>query len=82
MRPETHSRTWNIFETLETFGLLCAVPAEMPLPEFLISSDWRYQCHGSCENMLGAYLETPTASYGAYVNGFYLFMPTTIARHA
>ena len=47
MRSENHSRTWNIFETIETFGLLCAVPVEMPLPDFLISSDWRYQRQSS-----------------------------------
>ena len=81
MRSENHSRSWNIFETIETFGLLCAVPAEMPLPEFLISSDWRYQRQGSDDNVSWAYLDTPTANYGAHTNGFYLFMPTTITRH-
>ena len=82
MRPADHPRTWNIFEAIETFGLLCAIPAEMPLPDFLISGSWRFHCHGGHDNMLLAYLDTYPAIHGAYTNGFYLFMPTMIARRA
>ncbi len=79
----SYLRTWNIFETFETFGLLCAVPAEMPLPHFLLLSSWKYHCHGSYDDLILDCLDTYPAKHGASMNGYYLFMPTMMLdKHA
>ncbi|WP_237479086.1 hypothetical protein [Lichenibacterium dinghuense] len=35
-------RTWNVFRRRSDGGLCCAVPAEAPVPRFLLCGEWDF----------------------------------------
>ena len=67
-------RTWNVFRRRNDGGLCCAVPAEAPVPPFLLCGEWDFgfaitdgdpSVRGFCP---------AAAEIGAGSDGFHLFL--------
>ena len=64
-------RTYNLFRRKDETDLYCAVPENVPVPEFLTDSSWEYARSLDLETLSGFDAAAAQASAGA--NGFYLF---------
>ena len=67
-------RTWNIFRRRHAHGLCCAVPADAPIPTFLLTGDWTFGFQVARGDSPVPGFSAQSAEIGARYNGFYLFL--------
>ena len=63
-------RPYNLFRRKGAVDLFCAVPQDMPVPNFVIAGEWDYARPLDAET-LSAF--DATAAETSAANGFYLF---------
>jgi len=63
-------RTYNLFRHKGGADLFCAVPQDVPVPDFVTAGEWEYACPLDVET-LSAF--DATAAETSAANGFYLF---------
>ena len=66
--------TWNVFRRRRDEGLCCAVPAEAPVPPFLMSGDWNFGFAIADGDPPVTGFSARAAAVGAGFSGFYLFL--------
>lgn len=67
-------RTWNVFHRRHDEGLCCAVPAEAPVPPFLLGGEWDFGFAITDGASPVAGFSPEAAEIGVGFNGFYLFL--------
>ncbi len=73
MLDHNADRTLNVFSRKGYRGIRCAVPADLPLPEFLLSGTWNFESqYKRGENSL-SYFAIPSAFGVTDVTGHYFF---------
>ena len=55
--------SYNLFQSTQPDGLVCAVPEERSVPSFVVGPHWQF----------GGRIENQAAMEGVRFNGFYLF---------
>lgn len=73
MLNDDADRTLNIFGRNGYEGVRCAVPADRPIPDFILRGTWRFEAHYARTQLPLA----PSAKDAAFrmteMNGFYFF---------
>jgi hypothetical protein len=64
-------RAYNLFRRKDETGLFCAVPEDIPVPEFVTPEAWEYARSLDIETLSG--FDAAAAQTSAAANGFYLF---------
>lgn len=64
-------RTYNLFRRKGEADLFCAVPQDVPVPNFVTADNWEYACPLDIETLSG--FDANAAQDSAAANGFYLF---------
>lgn len=64
---------FNLFRSRDVPHLLCAVPQERTIPDFLQADTWVHSGTVRAEESASAGFNARTARDGARFNGFYLF---------
>ena len=67
-------RTWNVFRRLNEHGLCGAVPADAPVPMFLLTGDWTFGYQFTRGDAPVPGFSPQSAEIGIRLNGFYLFL--------
>ncbi|HEX4767379.1 MAG TPA: hypothetical protein VH414_14000 [Lichenihabitans sp.] len=66
-------RTLNIFASKGYRGIRCAVPADLPLPGFLLSGTWQFESQSRRREHSLLQFVTPSALHVTDVTGCYFF---------
>jgi hypothetical protein len=64
-------RAYNLFRRKGETDLFCAVPQNVPVPEFVTEEQWEYARSLDIETLSG--FDSNAAQVSAAANGFYLF---------
>ena len=64
-------RTYNLFRRKGVADLFCAVPQDVPVPNFVIADDWEYARPLDIATLSG--FDATAAETSAAAKGFYLF---------
>jgi hypothetical protein len=64
-------RTYNLFRRKGEANLYCAVPLDVPVPNFMSADKWEYARPLDIETLSG--FDATAAQASAAANGFYLF---------
>ena len=79
MDRDADYRTWNIFRRRHDEGLCCAVPAETPVPPFLLSGEWNFGFAVADGDPPVTGFCAQAAEVGTGFNGFYLFLAFAVS---
>ncbi len=77
---ELHDCAYNLFRNRQQPELLCAVPEDRPVPNFLRWEQWTYERPLRSLKDRPAGFDGRGASAGVRFNGFYLFQTTATGR--
>ncbi|WP_230533603.1 hypothetical protein [Microvirga roseola] len=72
-QPDMRDRVYNLFRNSQRPGLLCAVPEERPVPEFLVEEKWEFERCLRPSDPSPPGFHARAAAAGVRFNGFYLF---------
>jgi len=64
-------RIYNLFRRKGEADLFCAVPQDVPVPNFVTGDEWEYAHPLDIETLSG--FDASAAQASAAANGFYLF---------
>jgi hypothetical protein len=64
---------YNLFRTPGAHPLVCAVPEECAVPDFLASPGWEFGGRMEPDLAVPMGFDTQAAAVGVHLNGFYLF---------
>jgi len=64
-------RTYNLFRRKGVADLFCAVPQDVPVPNFVSADEWEYARPLDVETLSA--FDATAAEKSAATNGFYLF---------
>jgi hypothetical protein len=64
-------RAYNLFRRKSNADLFCAVPQDVPVPNFVTADEWEYARPLNIETLSG--FDAAAAQTSAAANGFYLF---------
>ena len=73
MLDQSGDRTLNIFSSNGHHGLCCAVPADLPLPGFLLSGTWRFEAQYRRRENARLQSVAPSALHVSDITGCYFF---------
>ncbi len=74
--PNLSDRAYDLFRNRLRPELLCAVPADYPLPDFIEFEGWAYEGSLRQQDVRPSGFNDRAASVGVRFNGFYLFQLT------
>jgi len=64
-------RAYNLFRRKDETNLYCAVPQDVPVPEFVTADEWECARPPDVETLAG--FDASAAQVSAAADGFYLF---------
>ena len=73
VRPEVPDRAYNLFRNKRRPDLLCAVPEDYPVPNFVIEQEWVFDRALRPTDTPPLGFHTKAAAAGVRFSGFYLF---------
>lgn len=73
VRPSVDSRSYNLFRNRCLPELVCAVPEDCPVPDFIDSERWTYAQSLRPQEVPPSGFDIQAANAGVRFNGFYLF---------
>jgi hypothetical protein len=73
IQPSVDNRSYNLFRNRCLPELVCAVPEDCPVPDFIASERWMYAQSLRPQEARPSGFDVQAANAGVRFNGFYLF---------